>query len=66
MSLKLLKIHAIMRRFNCTEEEAAIIKRTGIAPEPKPIEVKQPEKVVIKPKKVDKKKEIKLDNEESE
>ncbi len=32
MSLKLLKIRAIMQRFNCSEEEAIAIQKTGVAP----------------------------------
>ena len=38
-SFKLLKIRAIMKRFGCNAEEAAIIKKTGVAPEPKPEKV---------------------------
>ena len=34
MSLKLLKIRAIMQRFNCSEEEAITVQKTGVAPSP--------------------------------
>ncbi|MCK5604867.1 hypothetical protein KAR91_23455 [Candidatus Pacearchaeota archaeon] len=37
MSLKLLKIAAIMKQFNCMREEAEAVKRTGIAPAPKKV-----------------------------